>query len=105
MWCRGKSAQLPWFCLLTEDRLFLLLGLLSGKIRNVLTHHTALCAVSLPPPSSSGPFGRRLLKAGGSSSSGEAEKSRDARQNGRCVAGAVIAEGLRECRGIVNESD
>lgn len=64
-----------------------------------------LCAVSVPSPSSSGLFGRKLLEEGGSSSTGQAEKSREVRQNGYCVAGAVIAKGLRERRGIVNESD
>lgn len=64
-----------------------------------------LCTISVPPPSSSRLFGRKLLEEGGSSITGEAEESRQVRQNGHCVAGAVIAEGLRECRGIVNESD
>lgn len=61
------------------------------------------CTISVPPLSSSGLFGRKLLEEGGSGSTGEAEKSREVGQNGHCVAGAVIAQGLRECR--VNESD
>lgn len=32
-------------------------------------------------------------------------RGREGRQNGHCVAGALIAEGFRKCRGIVNESD
>lgn len=31
------------------------------------------------------------------------EKQRS--KNGHCVAGTVIAKGMRECRGIVNEND
>lgn len=109
-WGEGDMAQahqhsLFGFASPTEECLFLLLWLLSWKIGNVLTDRTMLCTISVPPPSSSRLFGRKLLEEGGSSITGEAEESREVRQNGHCVAGAVIAEGLRECRGIVNESD
>lgn len=56
--------------------------------------------ISVPPPSFSGLFGRKLLEKGGSSSTG-----RQRQLNGHCVAGAGIAESLRECEVIVNESD
>lgn len=64
-----------------------------------------LCTISVPPPSSSGLFGRKLLQEGGSLQEGGRQhwRGREVRQNGHCVAVAVIAQGLRECR--VNESD
>lgn len=37
-----------------------------GKVRTVLTEHPVLCTVSVPPPSSSGLSGRKLLQEGGS---------------------------------------